>query len=543
MNESISPQRYIKKKFSYWTVRGLSGPQPVPIFGTFWKRLIHDPKVIELGWFKKYGKVYGSYMGFEPVLTVAEPELIKQVMIKDFAYFINRRALNTQHEMMNRSMFTLDDDDWKQLRFMTSPSFTLIKLKGMQPLMNECVRKLDTYLAKITEGGSEQGKKVEISAKTVLAGFTIDVIVSTAFGSEVSTNGNDRYDALIQNCMEFFQINPVRALFCLTMPVWVNTLVGFKSMFAEKNCSFLAGLLKGIMLNRRSNKVVRNDFIQSLMNAEMDEAELAKTEYSSLAFSEGELQLRIKTVLLFFEKSILPTESSEVSASEQTHLAKGSNVPKRRLTENEVVAQSVLYFNAGYETSGATLSYFFYEMAKHLTIQDRLVNEINAALASVDPDDEEKRNDIILNDIPYLDACIKETLRKYPPIIRLERRLNKDGYELGGIKLNRGIMVEIPSQVVHYNPEYYPDPEKFDPERFMPENKDKLVPYTYLAFGLGPRNCVGTRFAYQQIKFCLANILPKYKLTPSARTPERVSFVPSPFLLLSFDVHVNLERR
>lgn len=214
-----------------------------------------------------------------------------------------------------------------------------------------------------------------------------------------------------------------------------------------------------------------------------------------------------------------------------------------KLNQIEVVAQCFLFFVAGFETTASTLTYAFYELAKNQDVQDRLANEIEAALADHDQNDHDAVFETIVNDIPYLEACIKETLRKYPPVIRLERTLNKQGYKLGGIELDKGTVIEIPTLAVHYNPEYYPNPEQYNPDRFMPENKDALVPYTYIPFGAGPRNCVGTRFAYQEIKLCLARVVPKYKVSLAKGMPTKIQFKPNPALLIPLQTDVLIERR
>ncbi len=96
----------------------------------------------------------------------------------------------------------------------------------------------------------------------------------------------------------------------------------------------------------------------------------------------------------------------------------------------------------------------------------------------------------IMTKMPYLDAVVHETLRKYPPIKRIERKLTgADEYRIGGALLKRGMMVNIPTLAIHHSESFYPDPHLFIPERFLPANKDKLVPYTYLPFSSGPRNC------------------------------------------------------
>lgn len=89
-----------------------------------------------------------------------------------------------------------------------------------------------------------------------------------------------------------------------------------------------------------------------------------------------------------------------------------------------------------------------------------------------------------------------ETLRRYPPAVRIERKCVRD-YKLPGtdnVVVKKGSIAVIPVYAIHLDEEYFPDPEKIDPERFSPENKGKIPPYAYLPFGVGPRNCIGRTF-------------------------------------------------
>jgi len=165
-----------------------------------------------------------------------------------------------------------------------------------------------------------------------------------------------------------------------------------------------------------------------------------------------------------------------------------------------------------------------FELARNPEVQQRLYEEVQSAIEGLVPNTDQYY-DTVINRIPYLDCVMKETLRKYPPVIRLERRVGIDDYKLGGVPLEKDQLVQIPTYAVHHNPEYYPDPERFNPDRFLPENKHLLVPYTYLPFGQGPRNCVGMRFAYQEIKLLLAKMIPKFHFAPTAETPEVLKFV------------------
>jgi cytochrome P450 len=125
--------------------------------------------------------------------------------------------------------------------------------------------------------------------------------------------------------------------------------------------------------------------------------------------------------------------------------------------------------------------------------------------------------------LPYLDAVISKSLRLFPPLVTLEREVKED-YVIPDtdIELLKGAVLNISVLGIHYNEEYYPNATQFNPERFMSENKQDLILYTYLPFGSGPRNCIGMRFAILEVKLCLTQFLMKYKLVagPNIETFE-----------------------
>ena len=118
----------------------------------------------------------------------------------------------------------------------------------------------------------------------------------------------------------------------------------------------------------------------------------------------------------------------------------------------------------------------------------------------------------------YMDMVIDETLRMYPPASRLDRVASND-YEYEGIKIKKGQVVGVAIYAMHHDPDLYPNPEKFDPNRFSDENKKNRESVAFLPFGAGPRNCIGMRFALIEIKLLLASILSKYRFLPCDKTP------------------------
>lgn len=233
--------------------------------------------------------------------------------------------------------------------------------------------------------------------------------------------------------------------------------------------------------------------------------------------------------------SFSPAEAKQEINSKGAHL--------RRLTKNEVIAQCILFFIAGYETTASTLSYLLIELANNPSVQDRLAEEIDTTLAGVDINSE-GYHDRVINGLPYLEAAIKETLRRYPPVPRLQRICTApDGYDLNGLHLAKGEGVEIVVYALHNDPQYYDEPDKFRPERFLPENAATLVPYTFIPFGDGPRNCVGLRFAYQEMKLCLAQVLLHYRFQPVEGGHYPVRFENRIGMFIPLNTLVAIEKR
>ena len=174
-------------------------------------------------------------------------------------------------------------------------------------------------------------------------------------------------------------------------------------------------------------------------------------------------------------------------------------------------------------------------------VQDRLRQEVEEAVAT---DAGEIKYDTIMN-LKYLDAVINETLRLYTPSVRVLRHATTD-YEFKslGLKVRKGSRIMIPLYAIHHQEEFFPDPFKFDPERFMPENKDNLIPYTFLPFMLGPRNCIGARFALLEAKTALVTVLLKYNINRCPRTAVPLDLSESSFILINAkDVIVNYSQR
>lgn len=124
----------------------------------------------------------------------------------------------------------------------------------------------------------------------------------------------------------------------------------------------------------------------------------------------------------------------------------------------------------------------------------------------------------------YLERCLKECLRLYPSVPFIARTLNEDVQTKTGYTLPKNAMIHIHIYDLHRNPQLYPDPEKFDPDRFLLENLKERHPFAYIPFSAGPRNCIGQRFAMLELKSVVCAILKKFFLEPFD-TPKDIKHI------------------
>ncbi|GAV06330.1 hypothetical protein RvY_16341-3 [Ramazzottius varieornatus] len=269
--------------------------------------------------------------------------------------------------------------------------------------------------------------------------------------------------------------------------------------------------MKEILDMRKFSGQVRRDFLQLMVKA-LDETEASQQQSTKQSmrptdnFPEDEEDGADVLSGVFS-----PAEIS--SPSDETH----SSPINRALSIDEVLAQSIIFFVAGFETSATTLTFMTYLLAIHPEIQEKLRKEIDQAIGKDVPPTYD-----LISRIPYLDQCINETLRMYPPATRTERE-NSEEWTYGNLTLDKGTIIAIPIYAIQHDSEYWPEPDSFNPDRFSEENKHKIVPFTFLPFGQGPRNCAGMRFAIYEIKMVLVSVLQRYRLVATPRTAAPVT--------------------
>jgi len=118
-----------------------------------------------------------------------------------------------------------------------------------------------------------------------------------------------------------------------------------------------------------------------------------------------------------------------------------------------------------------------------------------------------------INELTYLDQCVRENLRIHPPGATIVRMVDED-VPIGDLVLPQGALTVTFIHAIHHDKRIYPNPDKFDPSRFEPENFAKIPPGAYIPFGDGPRRCIAERLALLESKLIFSNLVKKFKIEP-----------------------------
>ncbi|XP_058126452.1 cytochrome P450 6a8-like [Anopheles ziemanni] len=476
----VSCYAWLKRRYRFWKDRNVEYIVPEFPFGNFKTlgKVEHIAPITQRHYehFKRLNVPYGGvFMLTSPLLYIFDTKLIKTLLVKDFQYFPNRGVyFNERDDPLSAHMFAIEGQKWRTLRAKLSPTFTSGRIKTTFPLVTEVCRRFCDHLLE------EVQRSNEVEVHDLLSRFTIDVIGACAFGIECNSfrepdNEFRRYGKI---AFDKLRHSPLVVYLMKAFRAHANAL-GMKQLHDDVS-SFFLNVVKDTIEYREREKIVRNDFMDLLVKLK----------------NTGRLE----------------DGGEEIG----------------RLTFEEIAAQAFIFFTAGYDTSSTAMSYTLYELALNQAAQEKARQCVKDTLQKYGGQVTYEAT----HDMPYLEQCISETLRKHPPVAILERNADKD-YRLpdSGLLLRRGQKIMVPIYAMHRDPEHFPEPDEYRPERFDPEEVAKRDSHCYLPFGEGPRICIGMRFGSIQAKVGLANLLNRFRFSVCDRTQIPVQYSRTNFIL------------
>lgn len=193
----------------------------------------------------------------------------------------------------------------------------------------------------------------------------------------------------------------------------------------------------------------------------------------------------------------------------------------------------------GHDTTSAGLIFIFFLLGQHQDVQQQVYEEIKSI---VDEAGDEPLNTNDFNNMVYTERVIKESLRLYPPVPFISRDLTEDIRLKTGQRIPKDTQCHLHIIDLHRDPDQFPDPEKFDPDRFLPEEVAKRHPFAYLPFSAGPRNCIGQKYAMLEMKSCMTDVVMKFRVEPVTKL-EEIDFIVDIVLRTKKPVQVQFLKR
>ncbi|XP_028624288.1 thromboxane-A synthase [Grammomys surdaster] len=478
---------YSTSAFSRLEKLGIRHPKPSPFIGNlmFFRQGFWESQ-LELR--ERYGPLCGYYLGRQMYVVISEPEMIKQVLVENFSNFSNRMASGLEPKLVANSVLLLRDRRWEEVRGALMSAFSPERLNEITPLISQACELLVTHLKRYAASGDT------FDIQRCYCCYTTDVVASVAFGTQVDSQ-NAPEDPFVQHYRRVFAFCIPRPLLALILS-FPSIMVPLARILPNKNRDELNGFFNTLIRNvialrdQQAAEERRRDFLQMVLDAQRSMSSVGVEGFDMVA-------------------EALSSAECTGDPPQRCHATSTS----KPLTMDEIVGQAFLFLIAGHEIITNTLSFTTYLLATHPDCQERLLKEVDLFMEKHPAP--EYRN--LQEGLPYLDMVIAETLRMYPPAFRFTREAAQD-CEVLGQHIPAGTVLEIAVGALHRDPEYWPYPETFDPERFTAEARLQQRPFTYLPFGAGPRSCLGVRLGLLVVKLTLLQVLHKFRFEASPET-------------------------
>ncbi|KAK8788082.1 hypothetical protein V5799_022139 [Amblyomma americanum] len=432
------------------------------------------PNCIEsLGrWLKEYGDVFGFFLGDTPFVVTKDLDMINSIFIKDSKKFHGRgHALNIYEldALFARFVGFSKGAIWKDSRNCMAQFFTPSKLKAVLPSLLNAEQEFIQIL------GEHADLDAETEINSLCERFTFDAIGKAAYGIDTDV-----------------QRNPENPLFKNALAVMPSLHSGFFYELGQSlyHCSWLLKVPLNLM------KCVFNNPVSDLTQKAKDVIHYRQ--------KNPQVNLPDMAQILLDGLACKNESHANMQGKKEENLVE---LPEE--TVNQLASNCMAVFIGGYDTTRLALTFWFYLMGRHPEIQEKMRHEVMKAFKE-EGDNLSYRT---LATLPYTNQVISETLRMYPPIITFTSRCVDEDYRHGAYLIKKGTSVMVPVYQLHHDPQYWNEPEKFDPDRFSPENKTLIDPVVYQPFGLGPRMCIGQRLALIEIASVTSQVLHHFRIT------------------------------
>ncbi|XP_011862363.1 PREDICTED: cytochrome P450 4g15-like [Vollenhovia emeryi] len=494
----IATYYYIENTRAVYLIKKLPGPQTLPIIGHgLYIMRLSPENVIEMGLklHKEYGyqSVMGLCVGSVTLAFVTDPCDI-EVILNSSDHIDKAHEYRMFKPWLGDGLLITKGDKWRRHRKMIAPTFHMSILKTFVPLFYEnSIDLVNRLRDKVGE---------EFDCHDYLSAVTVDILTETAMGVKRKKTGFDYAMAVMKmsDILHRRHISPYLRFdkvfqfskFAKIQEKLLKTIHSLtEQVIKEKSNEFEEKLTKSHQM-----KDVQNDEQRKHLNATENTNDSKNSTTNQMHYVRDDLD-----------------ENDENDIGEKKRLALLDMMldlkKKGQWTDEEIWEEVNTIMFEGHDTTAAGSSFALCVLGSHPDVQARVHEEVDTIFG--DSDRPCTFQDTL--EMKYLERVILETLRLFPPVPAIARQLNEEvKLVTGDYVLPKSTTIVIPQFAVHRLEKYYPNPNVFNPDNFLPENMQKRPYYAYIPFSAGPRSCVGRKFAMLKLKVLLSTILRNYRI-------------------------------
>ncbi|XP_072941702.1 cytochrome P450 4g15-like [Epargyreus clarus] len=477
----------------------IPGPMALPVFGNALIAVGKRPEdllYVALDYAKQYGTVVRGWLGSKLIVFLAEPDDV-EVILNSHVHIDKASDYEFFKPWLGEGLLISSGEKWRSHRKMIAPTFHINILKSFVDVFNQNSRNV------VNKMKGEMGKVFDVH--DYMSGVTVDILLETAMGITKETQDESGFDYAIAVMKMCDIIHQRHYKFWLRF----DAIFKFTSFFEKqkKLLSIIHGLTNKV-IKFKKEKYTQNK-AKGIAAPSIDVTQ-TKTENDTGLANVATLA---DTVFKGYRDDLDFNDENDVGEKKRLAfldlMIESAQNGTNNITDFEIKEEVDTIMFEGHDTTAAGSSFVLCLLGIHQHIQARVYNELYEIFGDSD-------RPVTFEDtlqMKYLERVIFESLRMYPPVPMIARKLKRDAkIASNGYVLPAGATVVIGTYLIHRNPKYYKNPNVFDPDNFLPENTQNRHYYSYIPFSAGPRSCVGRKYAILKLKILLSTILRNYKM-------------------------------
>nr|XP_018916558.1 PREDICTED: cytochrome P450 4C1-like [Bemisia tabaci] len=471
-------------------IDAIPGPRAIiPFLGNF--RITFMPREripFQLAeWYQKYGSIFRVWVFFVHAVVVSKAQFAESIF-NNGKHIEKSIFYRLMEPWLGSGLLTSDGRKWHSRRKMITPAFHFTILSDFVEVF---VKNAEILVEKLET--CEKMEEFEVS--DIISANTLDNVCETAMG--LSINAQMNYDGDYVRA-----INSVNQLILKRIPrawLWCDFVFKYSPTGRKfyENLRIIHSFTTKVIQERRENFAATRDVAE---DTNTDKGDRRKMAFLDLLL----------------------------------HASQNSETP---LTDADLREEVDTFMFEGYDTTASALVWALFRLGTHQNCQERCAEELREIFEGSERAPSMKD----LSRMKYLEQFIKEVLRHYPSVPFIGRKLGSDTL-LGEYLIPSGTNVGIDIYHLHRDEEQFPNPDEFNPDHFSAENIRTRHPYAFIPFSAGPRNCIGQKFAYLQMKVTLSTILRNFIIETTMK-PEDIRITFELILRFEPDIKIKIRKR